>query len=491
MEHTKDKKNKRKSGILLHITSLPGKFGIGTLGQEAYKFIDFLEESKQTYWQILPLGHTGYGNSPYSSFSAFAGNPLLIDFDSLPFNDEKPKIVESDKVNFDLVKENNLPLLYKIAQKFIDSDTDKSKYNAFKEENKYWLFDYAFFIALKKHYNEEPVWNFDKKLHRREHSTLKEYQDMLKNDIEQNTVIQYFFFEQWFKLKKYANEKGIQIVGDIPMFVAGDSSDVWVNPEIFMLNDDLAPKCVAGVPPDYFSETGQLWGNPVYDWENNKNSGYKWWKERIKMNLKLFDIVRIDHFRGFSEFWAVPFGNETAEHGEWLNGPEEAFLDSILEEREKFIAEDLGLLSEGVIYLLEKYQLPGMKILQFAFDSDSDNPFLPHTYTQNCVVYTGTHDNDTCNGILEDYTKEETEFMKQYLHFESGSYAHTLLRYAWASVANIAIAPLQDVMKLGKDGRMNTPGTFGDNWMWKFNFKDLHEEDKAFLKEMTILYARD
>jgi len=490
MEQPKKKENKRKSGILLHITSLPGKYGIGTLGEEAYRFVDFLYETKQTYWQILPLGHTGYGDSPYSSYSAFAGNPLLIDFDSLPFNDDKPNTQKLEEVDFNKVKEKNFPKLNKTAKNFINSETDKSDYNRFCEENKYWLHDYAFFTALKYKYEEEPVWTFDKKIHFRDLPTLIEYEDLLKEEIEINKVIQFFFFEQWFRLKNYANQKDIQIVGDIPLYVAGDSSDVWVNPEIFMLNENLAPRFVAGVPPDYFSVTGQLWGNPVYDWDNNKKTNYTWWKERIKMNLSLFDVVRIDHFRGFSEFWAVPFGNETAEHGNWLVGPEKSFLDEIFKERERIIAEDLGLLSNGVINLLESYKLPGMKILQFAFDSDSENPFLPHNYTENCVVYTGTHDNDTCNGILEDYTDKETEFMKSYLNYDSGNYAHTLIRNAWASVAETAIAPLQDLLELGKEGRMNTPGTLGNNWKWRFRFEDIKQDHKDFLVKMTEIYGR-
>ena len=481
---------KRKSGILLHITSLPGKYGIGTFGEEAYKFVDFLSETKQTYWQILPLGHTGFGNSPYSSYSAFAGNPLLINIDALPFYENNLQEKYSDKVDFEQIRNDNLPLLYEVAKKFMASDIDKTSYNIFKKEQEFWLYDYSFFIALKDLHNQEPMWTFNDGLRFRKDDVLKQYHENLKEKIEQNQVIQYFFFEQWFKLKKYANEKGIKIIGDIPFYVAGDSADVWVNPDIFMLDEKLSPIKVAGVPPDYFSETGQLWGNPVYDWESSKKSNYKWWKERMKMNLDLFDIVRIDHFRAFSEFWAVPFGDETAENGEWLPGPEDDFLDAILIDREKIIAEDLGLLSEGVEKLLEKYNLPGMKILQFAFSSGASNSFLPHNYTKNCVAYTGTHDNDTSNGMFNSFQDFEKEFYQKYFCGRENSFSKNLMVMLWSSVANTAIVPMQDILELGKEARMNTPGTIKNNWDWKFNFEDINSEHKGFLRYITEIYGR-
>lgn len=481
---------KRKSGILLHISSLPGKYGIGTFGEEAYKFVDFLSETKQTYWQILPLGHTGFGNSPYSSYSAFAGNPFFIDIEALPFYENELKTSSLKNVDFKKVKEKNLPLLYEIAEKFINSDIDKSAFNNFKEAQAYWLSDYAFFVALKDFYEQKPLSFFENSLKKRESVVLKSYQEKLKNEIEQNEVIQFFFFEQWFKLKKYANEKEVKIIGDIPFYVAGDSADVWVNPEIFMLNKNLAPIKVAGVPPDYFSETGQLWGNPVYDWDASKKTNYKWWQERMKMNLDLFDIVRIDHFRAFSEFWAIPFGDETAENGEWLPGPEDAFLDIILKDNKKIIAEDLGLLSEGVEQLLKKYDLPGMKILQFAFSSGASNAFLPHNYSKSCVAYTGTHDNDTSSGVFEDFKDYETKFYREYSWASDNKFAHNLIKMVFASCANTAIIPLQDLLELGKDGRMNTPGTIGTNWEWRFEFKDIKPKYKDFLKHITETFGR-
>lgn len=481
---------KRKSGILLHITSLPGKYGVGTFGEEAYKFIDFLVETKQTYWQILPLGHTGFGNSPYSSYSAFAGNPLLIDIELLPFYENNLQEINSSVVDFEQISHNKLPLLYEIAQKFIESDIDKTSFNIFKKEQEFWLYDYSFFIALKDLHKQEPIWTFNDGLRFRKNDVLKQYHENLKDKIEQNQVIQYFFFEQWFKLKKYANEKSIEIIGDIPFYVAGDSADVWVNPEIFMLDKNLAPIKVAGVPPDYFSKTGQLWGNPVYDWKSSKKTNYKWWKERMRMNLQMFDIVRIDHFRAFSEFWTVPFGDETAEKGKWLSGPEEDFLNDILKDKEKIIAEDLGELSEGVEELLKKHKLPGMKILQFAFNSGATNPFLPHNYEKNCVAYTGTHDNNTSNGMFDNFQDFEKDFYQKYFCSRENSFSKNLMVMLWSSVANTVIVPMQDILGLGENTRMNTPGTIENNWIWKFNFKDISSKHKDFLKYLTEIYGR-
>jgi len=480
----------RKSGILLHITSLPGKYGVGTLGEEAYKFIDFLSETMQTYWQILPLGHTGFGNSPYSSYSAFAGNPLLIDLETLPFFENSLNDVFDEEVDFEKVKETKLPLLYEIAEKFLNSDIDKSSYEKFIEEQAFWLFDYAFFISLKDLHKQKALSEFPKKIRTRDDASLKMYKENLKDKIEQNHVIQYFFFKQWYKLKNYANEKGIKIIGDIPFYVAEDSADVWINPEIFMLDEERNSIKVAGVPPDYFSETGQLWGNPVYDWESSKKTNYKWWKERMKFNLQMFDIVRIDHFRAFSEFWAVPFGDKTAENGEWLQGPEEIFLDEILKNKEEIIAEDLGELSKGVEKLLKKYDLPGMKILQFAFNSGSSNPFLPHNYEKNCVAYTGTHDNNTSNGMFEDFQDFEKDFYYKYFCNRDNRFARNLMIMTWSSVANTAIVPMQDILELGKEARMNTPGTIGNNWTWKFKFEDINSDHRGFLKYLTEIYGR-
>ena len=482
--------NKRKSGILLHVTSLSGKYGIGTLGEEAYRFVDFLSETKQTYWQILPLGHTGFGNSPYSSFSAFAGNPLLIDLFALPVKSLKQKEVKIGDVDFEYLKETKISLLKKLASDFLKLNIDKSGFENFKKKNEYWLFDYAFFIGLKEIYNEKPYWEFDKDIKFRKKDVLLKYAEKLKHEIEINETIQYFFFEQWFRLKNYANEKGIKIIGDIPLYVAPDSADVWRHPEIFMLNENLSPVKVAGVPPDYFSPTGQLWGNPIYDWLNQKKDKYEWWTERINFNLKLFDIVRIDHFRGLSAFWAIPFGNETAESGEWMPGPDDDFFEKLFKNNPRFIAEDLGFVTPEVIALRDKYNLPGMKILQFAFNSDAKNPFLPHNYTKNSVVYTGTHDNDTSKGMYKNYSEHEKQFSKKYFKFETGNFAHGLMKLAWSSVANTAIAPLQDLLQLGSEYRMNIPGTLENNWVWRFKPEDIKEEHINFLTQITEIYGR-
>jgi len=482
---------KRKSGILLHITSLPGKYGIGTLGEEAYRFVEFLQETKQTYWQILPLSHTGFGNSPYSSFSAFAGNPLLIDLQALPVKYLKQKEVKVGNIDFKYVKETKISLLKKLASDFLKLNIDKSDFENFRKENKYWLSDYAFFISLKELHDEKPYWEFENSIKFRKKNILTQYKNKLKYEIEIYEVIQYFFFEQWHRLKNYANEKGIKIIGDIPLYVAPDSADILMHPENFMLNDDYSPIKVAGVPPDYFSPTGQLWGNPVYDWNNQKKDNYKWWTERINFNLKLFDIVRIDHFRGLSEFWAIPFGNETAEQGKWLPGPEEDFFDIIFKENARFIAEDLGFVTKNVETLRDKFDLPGMKILQFAFNSGAQNPFLPHNYSKNCVAYTGTHDNDTSLGVFINYSEQEKQFSKKYFKFKNENFAHDLMKLAWSSVADTAIAPLQDLLQLNSKHRMNTPGTIDNNWLWRFNSEDITQEHKTFLREITEIYDRE
>ncbi len=480
----------RKSGILLHITSLPGKYGIGTLGEEAYRFVEFLEETEQSYWQILPLGHTGFGNSPYSSFSAFAGNPLLIDLFALPVKCLKQKEVKIGKINYDYIKQTKLSLLKKSAITFLNSNIDKSDFERFKQKNQFWLPDYTFFISLKEIHHEKPFWDFEYKIKFKDPETIKNLKKELSHTIEIYEAIQYFFFEQWFRLKRYANEKGIKIIGDIPLYVAPDSADVWIHPENFMLNKDYSPQKVAGVPPDYFSPTGQLWGNPVYDWLHQKKDKYKWWKERINFNLKLFDIVRIDHFRGLSEFWAVPFGEETAENGEWLPGPDDDFFNIIFKNRLNFIAEDLGFITKDVKILRDKFNLPGMNILQFAFNSDEKNTFLPHNYNKNSVVYTGTHDNDTSAGIFKSYSEHEKRFAKKYFCFNDKTFAHDLMKLAWSSVSNTAIAPLQDLLQLDSQYRMNTPGTLENNWQWQYKPEDINPEDIDFLKEITEIYGR-
>lgn len=488
--------DKRKSGILLHISSLPGKYGIGDFGKPAYQFVDFLKNTGQKLWQILPLGQTGYGNSPYSSFSAFAGNILFIDIESLPGFDKnltRDVNFSNDFVEYEKVKNFKIPIIKNLSESFLSNKSiDKSEYNKFKRKNKFWLDDYAFFISLKENYKQKALNTFAKALILRKPYYLKKYYKKLKKNIEVQKVIQFFFFKQWLKLKEYANNSGIEIIGDIPLYVAADSADVWVHHELFMLDKNRTPIKVAGVPPDYFSETGQLWGNPVYDWQKNKKTNFKWWIERLKINSQLFDIVRIDHFRGLEDFWAVEYGKKTAVTGKWLKAEGEALLKTAFKKIKnlKLIAEDLGIITKEVEKLRDDFKLPGMKILQFAFDSDEKNNFLPHTYTQNSVVYTGTHDNDTSRGWYEQANKDSLKILHDYYCVNKNNIAHSLICMAWASVSVTAIAPLQDIINLDTNSKMNVPGTTDKNWEWRFSFNQITDEITEFLSKITKTYGR-
>ncbi len=493
-------KNTRLSGILFHPTSLPGKYGIGTLGKQAYKFVDFLVESRQKLWQILPLGPTGYGDSPYQCFSAAAGNPLLIDLETLQ---EEGLLSDADlhtdfgfdahSVDYGKVITHKIPVLKKAYEKFkaTASSAEQAKFTNFCENNAHWVNDYALFTALKEHYDGKPWhdWTFDIVV--REEESLLEFKEKLAESIMFHKFLQFQFFKQWLKLKAYANQNYIQIVGDIPIYVAYDSADTWVNPEIFCFDEKRRPELVAGVPPDYFSRTGQLWGNPIYNWEVLKANGYQWWVERIRANLVLYDIVRIDHFRGLESFWAVPYGEKTAENGKWLEGPGKALLDALFKEFSdiKIIAEDLGVITDKVTDLRNSHDLPGMKILQFAFDSKEDNEYLPHTYEKNCVVYTGTHDNDTVNGWFETVRDEDKKYLYEYLNTNE-SICWKLIRAAWASVANIAVTPIQDVLELNSSARMNTPGKAAGNWQWRMNENALNSDLAKRLAHLTLIYNR-
>ncbi len=492
--------NNRRSGILMHISSLYGKEGIGTIGEEAYRFVDFLSDSRQSLWQILPLGPTGFGNSPYSSFSAFAGNPLFINLEHLyfdlglhlPENQEEQYDTDND-IDFNKVKASKTNLLKKAAEFYhFESTADKTDYLQFLNENNYWIESYALFTALKEHFYEVSFLDFDEGIKLRKEEELEKYKMMLSREIEIIKNIQFFFFVQWKKLKAYANQKGIEIVGDIPIYVAGDSADVWEHHELFLLDEHRNPLKVAGVPPDIFSATGQLWGNPIYNWEKLKQTSYHWWIERLKMNFKLFDIVRIDHFRGFAEYWSIPAGDKTAEFGEWIEGPGYEFFDAMFRQigTVNIIAEDLGLITPSVAELLEKCNFPGMKILQFAFDSGEQNDFLPHRYPRNCVVYTGTHDNDTVNGWYQKLDEKSKTFFSKYYTNLTGEAGPTLVKYAWASVADIVFAPIQDVLNLDSMARMNFPGRTEDNWKWRLKPNELKPEHAKFLKELCEIYER-
>ena len=493
----------RSSGILLHPTSLPGKYGIGSLGKEAYKFVDFLKKSNQKLWQIFPLGPTGYGDSPYQCFSSFAGNPYLIDFDLLIeqnlLTEEDLKDVNfggnEEYIDYGAIYNQKYPLLRKAYENFKANGNKelKEKLETFKTENSSWLDDYSLYISLKNHFNGLPWNEWEDDIRTRKEAAINKYKAELANEIEYHNFIQFLFFTQWNNVKKYANDNGIKIIGDIPIFVAVDSSDAWANPEIFLFDPELKPVKVAGVPPDYFSATGQLWGNPLYDWDKLKELNYKWWVDRVKANLSTCDIIRIDHFRGFDEYWAVPYGDKTAENGIWCPGPRTDLFNAIKNELGELpiIAEDLGTMTQGVIDLREATGFPGMKILGFAFDSKEENDYLPHTYTKNCVVYTGTHDNDTLIGWFTKANEDDKQFARNYLNSRSDNEIHwDAIRGAWSSVASMAIAPIQDFLGLGSEARINTPGVAAGNWQWRLKDGVLTDELAERIAKLTKVYSR-
>ena len=480
----------RSSGILLHITSLPGKFGIGSLGNEAFEFIDFLSEAGQKIWQILPTGPTGYGDSPYQTFSAFAGNPLLIDLEEL----HTEGLIEHN--HLDLLEESNneqvdfgrvIKFKYKILRIAYENFKTTNEYESFCEQEKYWLDDFSLFMALKQHFEGKSWKEWDKKLKTRDLSVLEDYRDKLKENINFNIFLQYIFFKQWEKVREYANSRNIKIFGDLPIFVAFDSSDAWSNPDIFLLDEEKNPIVVAGVPPDFFSETGQLWGNPLYNWEVLEKKDFKWWIQRVKAALKLVDIVRIDHFRGFAGYWAVPYEEKTAIKGTWEKAPGKK-LFTILQNKLgelPIVAEDLGVITDDVTELRDSFNFPGMKILQFAFGSGADNPFLPHNFTENCVVYTGTHDNDTTLGWYKKLPEKEKNYLLEYLQFDGKNICWKLIETAWKSKADIAIAPMQDFLCLDSYARMNTPAVASGNWQWRVKKDQLNFELAKRIRNLT------
>lgn len=495
---------KRKSGILLHPTSLPGKFGIGTFGKEAYAFVDFLIRSGQSLWQICPLGHTGYGDSPYQCFSAFAGNPLLIDLEILTqknlLTQEEitPPLFPENSVDYGKVIKWKFPILEKAFENFSKNAnvTDNAKFNNFIIKNNDWLDDYALFMSLKDEFNGKSWFTWDENIRMRKPEALKYYKEKLADKVRFYKFLQYEFSEQWLALKAYANRNFIQIIGDIPLYIAADSCDAWASPELFLLDDKTGyPLKVAGVPPDYFSATGQLWGNPIYRWDYMKADGFSWWVKRVEANLRLADILRLDHFRGLCAFWQVPYGEETAINGEWKEAPGNELFETLQNTfgNIPILAEDLGVITKDVTALREKYNLPGMKILQFAFDSQesSSKNFLPHVYEKNYAVYTGTHDNDTVHGWYNAAKDIDKTTADKYLGITDKKNLHfNFIKAAWASTANLAITPMQDLLGKGSDARMNLPGRASENWQWRFNWKDLKPEHEQFLFEITSLYER-
>jgi 4-alpha-glucanotransferase len=491
----------RSSGILLHVTSLPGKYGIGTLGQEAYNFIDFLVESGQKIWQILPLGHTGYGDSPYQCYSAFAGNPLLIDLDKLVQEEllkkeDLPENIYFDEENVDYGKVHNTkyPLLHKayLNHKTSNNRLSNIRFANFCCKNKSWLEDYAFFMALKKHFKGVAWTQWEADIKFKNVDSVNYYREHLQDDINYYRFVQYLFYKQWLEVKSYANLNDIRIIGDIPLYVAFDSADAWSNPQLFDFDEHLNPVNVAGVPPDYFSATGQLWGNPLYNWQNLKVSGYQWWIDRIQANFTLYDVLRIDHFRGLAAYWAVPFGEETAVNGQWINAPGKEMLEAVLNELGELdiIAEDLGVITPDVVELREYFGMPGMKILQFAFDSGEENDFMPHTYDKNCIVYTGTHDNDTTLGQFNSSSDSDKKLMTEYFNVDHSDPAWSFINLAWSTVGNVAIAPLQDILRLGTVARMNFPGRASGYWRWRYTKNLLTRAHSEGLLKITKLYGR-
>jgi 4-alpha-glucanotransferase len=495
-------KFKRSSGILLHPTSLHGSYGIGDLGLESREWIDFLAESDCGLWQVLPLGPTGYGDSPYQCFSAFAGNPylispkLLLDEGLLQQDDliETPKFPKG-RVDYGSLIPWKLGVLDRAFIHFQNSSSSqlRTEFDEFQLDNEFWLEDFSLFMALKEAYGGGSWINWPHNLRSRQNVVLEKIKDEVSVTILRQKFRQFIFFRQWANLRAYAADKQIKIIGDIPIFVAHDSAEVWANPDLFFLDDAGNPTVVAGVPPDYFSETGQLWGNPLYRWENLKKTGYHWWLERMQAVLGLVDIVRLDHFRGFAGYWEVPFGEKTAVKGRWVKGPGIDFFEVIQEGLDDLpiIAEDLGVITKDVIEMRDYFHLPGMRIIQFAFHGDPAEPFLPHNHEENSAVYTGTHDNDTSVGWFKRVSEEEKEYYRRYLGRDGHNVAWDFIRAAWASVSIIAISPLQDFLNLGNEARMNYPGSASGNWTWRMPEGALSAELAQRIKEFNFLYGRD
>lgn len=502
----------RGSGILLHPTSLPGDFGIGDLGPEAFKFVDMLAEAKQRYWQILPLGPTGFGDSPYQCFSAFAGNTLIISPERLI---EDGLITEADladmpefvahKVDFGSVYEWKNRLLPRSYAGFhhITSVDLRGKFETFCRENAFWLDDYALFRSIKAGQGQKAWYEWPDPLKLREAGALAAAADQLYDEIQAEKFYQFLFFRQWSAVKEYANRKGISIIGDIPIFVAADSADVWCNQKKFKLNADGTAKVVAGVPPDYFSKTGQLWGNPIYDWDAMRRDDYRWWVARVHSTFQSVDVVRIDHFRGFAASWEVPGGEKTAENGRWVDVPGKELFTALRRSLGDLaiIAEDLGVITPDVEDLRDGFGYPGMRILQFAFGGDAKNHDLPHNYIKNCVAYTGTHDNDTTVGWFNsqagagstrdtsDITREH-DYCLKYLDSDGSEIHWDFIRAVWASVADTAITPLPDLLGIGTEGRMNLPASDSGNWHWRMTEDSVSDEIVLRLKELTETYGR-
>ncbi len=489
----------RASGILLPVSSIPSAYGIGSFSKEAYEFVDFLEKAGQSYWQILPLGPTGYGDSPYQSFSTFAGNPYYIDFEELIEEGllTKEQCEECDwggseaYVDYEKIYKSR----FRVLKEAFDNSRleDNEDFQAFVAENAFWLSDYSLYMAVKDSYKGKSWSEWDGDIRLRKPEAIEKYAEKLKEEILFYEFQQYLFDTQWRKLKKYANDKGVKIIGDIPIYVALDSADTWANPELFQLDENRRPTGVAGCPPDAFSATGQLWGNPLYKWDYHKETEYAWWIQRISYCYKLYDVVRIDHFRGFDEYYNIPFGDTTAEFGRWEKGPGYDLFKVMKKKigNKPVIAEDLGFLTPTVNQLLKKSGYPGMKVLQFAFDSREESDYLPHNYTANSVVYTGTHDNDTTVGWYQTISRRDRGFARKYLNIKTGRELEwNFIRAALGSVSDTAVIPMQDYLGLGSEARINVPSTLGTNWKWRMTKGQIPEGLAEKIYDLCKLYGR-
>lgn len=489
----------RKSGILLPVASIPSRYGIGTFSKQAYDFVDFLEKAGQKCWQILPLGPTGYGDSPYQSFSTFAGNPYYIDLEQLT---EKGWLTEEEcaacdfgtedrYVDYEKIYLSRFKVLRKAYERSRIGETEE--FQNFKEENAFWLEDYALYMAVKNSFGGVSWIEWEEDIRLRRGEAMEACREKYAEEVEFYEFQQFLFISQWSALKEYANKKGIQIIGDIPIYVAFDSADTWANPKLFQLDENCFPIGVAGCPPDAFSATGQLWGNPLYRWEYHKETGYEWWMKRISYCYKLYDVLRIDHFRGFDEYYFIPYGDETAEFGHWEPGPGYDIFKVMKGKigNKPVIAEDLGYLTPSVLKLVKKTGYPGMKVLQFAFDDTESSDYLPHKYPQNAVVYTGTHDNDTTLGWFGTLNRHDRAFAKRYLNIRGKKDVQwEFIRAALSSVADTAVIPMQDYLGLGAEARTNTPATLGDNWKWRLLPGDLTDGLAGEIRKMAKLYGR-
>ena len=496
----------RAAGVLLHLTSLPSSTGIGNLGHGAYCFIDFLEASGMQVWQLCPLGPTGYGDSPYQCFSAFAGNPYLIDLEALvtadllrPFELQPLEALDRTRVDYGELYALFWPILklaYKrFAESGADSVLDYGSLAGFRAAQENWLEDYARFIAIKAAFDNSCWLDWPATYRDADKARTKQLSAAMREEADAQVFYQYVFYAQLAKLRHYASAKGVDILGDVPIFVALDSADVWANRDLFQLNRDGSPEAVAGVPPDYFSADGQLWGNPLFDWDKHRADGFRWWVHRVRSNLEFYDIVRLDHFRGFESYWAVPAGETTAINGRWVAGPGLELFEAVRAAcpEAKLVAEDLGVITDSVEALREATGLPGMAVLQFAFGGGADNAYLPHNYKRNTVAYSGTHDNDTSIGWYQGVDDKTRDHVRRYLSVSGDAISWDLVRAALRSSARMAIVPLQDLMSLGPEARLNSPGAAEGNWQWRFTedqLDRLRDESAAYLREQNALFGR-